>query len=88
MALISFCLSSILYKMKVHHSLHAFEHEMESVPCKVELPSVLDAMRLAAFCSRINPLACLSVIDVMADKFDQHDAAQHAVNQMNAFLLQ
>ncbi len=24
----------------------------------------------------------------MANKFDQHDAAQHAVNQMNAFLLQ
>ncbi len=24
----------------------------------------------------------------MADKFDHHHAAQHAVNQMNAFLLQ
>jgi hypothetical protein len=24
----------------------------------------------------------------MADKFDHHDTAQHAVNQMNAFLLQ
>jgi hypothetical protein len=41
MALISFCLSSTLYKMKVHHSLYAFEHEPESVPCKLELPTLL-----------------------------------------------
>jgi hypothetical protein len=80
MAFISFCLSSILYKMKVHRSLHAFEHEMESVPCKFELPSKLDAMHLAAFCSQINPLVCLPVINAMANEFDQHDAAQHAVN--------
>ncbi len=74
--------------MKVHHSLYAFEHEPESVPCKFELPSMLDAMHPAAFCSQINPLACLPVINAMADKFDDHDAAQHEVNQMNAFLLQ
>ncbi len=74
--------------MKVHYSLHAFKHEMESVPCKFELPSVLDAVHLAAFCSQINPLACLPVINATADKFDQHDASQHAVNRMNAFLLQ
>ncbi len=49
MALISFCLSSTLYEMKVHGSLYAFEHEPESVPYKFELPSVLDAMNLAAF---------------------------------------
>jgi hypothetical protein len=49
---------------------------------------VLDAVHFAAFCSQINPLACLPVINAMADKFNQHDAAQHAVNQMNAFLLQ
>jgi hypothetical protein len=79
MALISFCLSSFLYEMKVHHSLYAFEHEPESVPSKFELP---------AFCSQINSLFCLPVINTMADKFDHHDAAQHAVNQMNAFLLQ
>jgi hypothetical protein len=88
MALISFCLSSFLYIMKVHRSLYAFEQEPESVPSKFELPSMLDAMHLAAFCSQINPLACLPVINAMADKFDHHDAAQHAVNQMNAFLLQ
>jgi hypothetical protein len=88
MALISFCLSSTLYKMKVHRSLYAFEHEPKSVSCKFELPSVLDAMHIAAFCSQINPLACLPVINAMVDKFDHHDAAQHAVNQMNAFLLQ
>ncbi len=87
MALISFFLSSALYKMKVHHSLYAFEHEPESVPYKFELPSMLDAVHHAAFCSQINPLACLPVINNMADKFDHHDAAQHAVNQMNAFLL-
>jgi hypothetical protein len=80
MALISFFLSSTLYKMKVHCSLYAFEHEPESVPCKFELPSVLDAMHLAAFCSQINPLACLPVINAMADGFDRHDTAQHAVN--------
>ncbi len=74
--------------MKVHHSLYAFEHELESVPCKFELPSMLYAMHTAAFCSQINSLACLPVINAMADKFDHHDAAQHAVNQMNAFLLQ
>jgi hypothetical protein len=74
-----------LYKMKVHHSLHAFEHEMESVPCKFELPSMLDAMHLSAFCSQINPLACLPVINAMANKFDQHDTAQHAVNQRMHF---
>jgi hypothetical protein len=85
---ISLCLSSFLYKMKVHRSLSAFENELESVPSKFELPSVLDDMHLAAFCSRINPLACLPVINTMADKFDHHHAAQHAVNQMNAFLLQ
>ncbi len=62
MALISFCLSRTLYEMKVHRSLDAFEHEPESVPCKFELPSVLDAMHLAAFCCQINPLACLPVI--------------------------
>jgi hypothetical protein len=88
MALLSFCLSSFLYKMKVHSSLYAFEHEPESVPCKFMLPSMLDAMHLAAFCSQINPLACLPVINAMADEFDHHDTAQHAVNQMNAFLLQ
>jgi hypothetical protein len=89
MALISFCLSSTLYEMKVHRSLYVFEHEPESVPYKFELPSMLDdAMHLAAFCSQINPLACLPVINAMADKFDHHDAAQHAVNLMNAFLLQ
>jgi hypothetical protein len=77
MALISFCLSSFLYGMKVHRSLHAFEHEPENFPCKFELPSVLDAMHLPAFCSQINPLACLSVINAMADEFDQHDTAQH-----------
>jgi hypothetical protein len=88
MALISFCLSSTLYEMKVHHSLYAFEHEPESVPSKFELPSVLDAMHLNAFYSQINPLACLPVINAMAYEFDHHDAAQHAVNQMNAFLLQ
>jgi hypothetical protein len=88
MALISFCLSSTLYKMKVHCSLYAFEHEPESVPCKFELPSMLNAMHLAAFCSQINPLVCLPVINAMADEFDHHDAAQHAVNPMNAFLLQ
>jgi hypothetical protein len=75
MGLISFCLSSFLYEMKVHHSLYAFEHEPESVPSKFELPSVLDAMHLAAFCSQINPLACLPVINTMADKFDHHDTA-------------
>jgi hypothetical protein len=88
MAPISFCLSSTLNKMKVHHSLYAFEHELGSVPPKFELPSVIDAIHLAAFCSQINPLACLPVINAMADKFGYHDAAQHAVNQMNAFLLQ
>ncbi len=88
MALITFCLSSTLYEMKVHRSRYAFEHEPGSIPCKFELPSVLDAMHLAAFCSQINPLACLPVINTMADKFDHHDAAKHAVNQMNAFLLQ
>ncbi len=36
----------------------------------------------------LNPLACLPVINAMAEEFDHHDAAQHAVNQMNAFLLQ
>ncbi len=74
--------------MKVHRSLYAFVHEPESVPYKFELPSMLDAMHLAAFCSQINPLACLPVINAMADEVDHHDAAQHAVNQMNAFLLQ
>ncbi len=88
MALISFSLSSTLYKMKVHFSLYAFEHEPGSVPSKFELPSVLDATHFAVFCSQINPLACLPVINTMADKFDHHEAAQHAVNQMNAFLLQ
>jgi hypothetical protein len=57
MALISFCLSSFLYKMKVHCSLYAFEHEPESVPYKFELPSVPDATHLATFCSQINLLA-------------------------------
>ncbi len=61
---------------------------MESVPCKFELPSKLDAMYLAVFCSQINPLACLPVINAMANKFDKHDTAQHSVNLMNAFLLQ
>ncbi len=88
MALISFCLSIFLYKMKVHRSLYAFEHKPESDPCKFELPSMLDALHLPAFCSQINPLACLPVINPMADKFDHLDVAQHAVNQMNAFLLQ
>ncbi len=89
MALISFCLSSTLYEMMMHRSLYAFEHEPESAPSKFELPSVLDAMHLVAFCSQINPLACLPVINTMSDKFDHHDAAQHdAVNQMDAFLLQ
>jgi hypothetical protein len=74
--------------MKVHRSFYAFEHEPESVPSKFELPSVLDDMHLAAFCSQINPLACLPVINAMADNFDYHDTAQHAVNQMFAFLLQ
>ncbi len=74
--------------MKVHRSLYAFEHEPESVPSKFELPSMLDAMHLAEFCSQINPLACLPVINAMADKFDHHHAAQHAVNQMNVILLQ
>jgi hypothetical protein len=66
--------------VKVHRSLYAFEHEPASVPSKFELPSVLDAMHLAVFCSQINPLACLPVINAMADEFDHHDAAQHAVN--------
>ncbi len=74
--------------MKVHHSLYAFEHEPKSVPSKFKLPSVLDDMHLAAFCSQINPLACLPVINAMADEFDHHHAAQHAVNRVNAFLLQ
>jgi hypothetical protein len=80
MAPISFCLSSFLYKMKVHHSFYAFEHEPESVPSKFGLPSMLDAMHLAAFCSQINPLACLLVINALAGEFDHHHAAQHAVN--------
>jgi hypothetical protein len=80
MTLISFCLNSTLCEMKVHRSHYAFEHEPESVPSKFELPSVLDAMHLAAFCSQINRLACLPVINAMADKFDHHDAAQHAIN--------
>ncbi len=84
----SFCLGNFLYEMKVRHSLYAIEHEPGSVPAKFELPSVLDAMHLATICSQINPLACLPVINTMADKFDYHNAAQHAVNQMNAFLLQ
>jgi hypothetical protein len=37
-------------------------------------------------------LACQSStpwqMSAMTDKFDYHDVAQHAVNQMNAFLLQ
>ncbi len=74
--------------MKVNPSLHAFEHELESVPSKFELPSVLDAMHLAVFCSQIDPVACLPVINAMADELDHHYAAQHAVNQMNVFLLQ
>jgi hypothetical protein len=80
MMIISFCLSSTLNEMKVHRSFHAFEHEPESVPSKYELPFVLDAMHLAVFCSQINPLACLPVINSMADKFYKHHAAQHAVN--------
>jgi hypothetical protein len=88
MAPISFCLSSLLNKMKMHRSLYAFEYEPGSVLSKFGLPSVLDDLHLAAFCSQINPLACLPVINAMADEFDYHDAAQHAVNQMNAFLLQ
>jgi hypothetical protein len=67
MALIFFCLSSTLYKIKVHYSPYAFEHEPESVPSKFELPSVLDATHFAAFCSQINPLACLPVINAMTD---------------------
>ncbi len=74
--------------MKVHRLLYAFQHEPESVSSKFELPSMLDAIYLAAFCSQINPLACLPVINVMSDEFDHHHAVQHAVNQMNAFLLQ
>jgi hypothetical protein len=65
---------------KVHHSLYAFEHEPESVPSMFELPSMLDAMHLAAICSQINPLACLPVINAMTDEFDHHDTAQYAVN--------
>ncbi len=49
---------------------------------------MLDAMHLAAFCSQINPLTCLPVINAMAEEFDHHHAAQHAVNRMNVFLLQ
>ncbi len=74
--------------MKVQHSLYAFEHEPESVPYKFELPSLLEVMHLAAFCSQINPLACLPVINAMVDTFDHRHAAQHAVNQMNVLLLQ
>jgi hypothetical protein len=80
MAPISFCLSSFLYKIKVHRSLFCFEHEPESAFSKFELPSMLDAIHLAAFCSQINPLACLPVINTKADKFYHHHAAQHAVN--------
>jgi hypothetical protein len=66
MVLIFFCLSSTFYKMKVHHSLYAFEHKPESVPFKFELPSMLDAMHLAVSCSQINPLACLPVINIIS----------------------
>jgi hypothetical protein len=64
----------------VHRSFNAFEHGPQSVFCEFELPFVLDAMHLAVFFCQINPLACLPVINAMADKFDHHDAAQHAVN--------
>jgi hypothetical protein len=79
----------------MHWSTHSFEDEWTSVSDLLvdsKLPNSLDALLLANFCSRVNPLACLTVIDSLSDKPDPSitysAAAQDVVNRMNVFLLQ
>jgi len=92
MAIIYYCLSMILSESKLYSSIRILSDESISTSSSssydVLLPYSLDASHLAEFCSHINPLACLSVIDSLSDKFDYSHAAQEAVNRMNALLLQ
>lgn len=92
MAIIYFCLSMTLFEMKVHSSIHILSDEsirVLSSSFDPLLPNSLDASHLANFCSHVNPLACLTVIDSLSDKSDYShyaSAAQDAVNRINVFL--
>ena len=92
MAITYYCLSMILSESKLYSSIRILSDESISTSSSssydVLLPYSLDASHLAEFCSHINPLACLSMIDSLSDKFDYSHAAQEAVNRMNALLLQ
>jgi len=79
MAIVYYCLSMTLFEIKVHSSIHALADESISTSSSsidVLLPYSLDSNHLANFCSHINPLACLTVIDSLSDKVDYSSAAQ------------
>jgi len=88
-------LSMTLFEMKEDLSIHSLEGEWignSSSSFDYALPNSLDAAHLANFCNRVNPLACLNVIELLTDKPDLSlkyaAAAQDVVNRMNVFLLQ
>jgi hypothetical protein len=92
---IAYCISTAWLIGPMHLPTLSFEDEWSSVsdqPVDFELPNSLVVSHLANFCSRVDPLACLMVIDSLSDKPDPSitysAAAQDVVNRMNVFLLQ
>ena len=71
---------------------HPSEDEFISHSVSPLLQYSLDDSHLANFCSTLNPLACLTVIDSLSNEQDLSTlyaaAAQTAIHRMNVFLLQ
>ena len=93
MAIVFYCQGVLLNGIRMHLSIHLLEDELMSVSSSSYLlPDSLDDSHLADFCSTLNPLACLTVIDSLSNEQDLSTiyaaAAQTAVHRMNVFLLQ
>ena len=89
-----YCLSMTLVN-QMHWSICTLKDESISVSgssVDFVLPNSLDESHLTSFCSQIDPLAYLAVIDSLSDEQDLSTkyaaAAQEIVNRMNVFLLQ
>ncbi len=68
---VAYCISTAWLIGLMHLTTLSFENEWPSVSdllVDFELPNSLDVSHLANFCSRVNPLACLTVIDSLSDK--------------------
>jgi hypothetical protein len=92
MTILFYCLGVLFHEDGMYLLIPSSEDEFISHSVSPLLPDSLDDSHLANFCSGIDPLACLSLMDSLSIEQDLStiyaSAAQDAIHRMLIFLLQ